>query len=147
LTALLQVMTQPGIDEGVALAAAIQFKNSVCQGWIQREGYDRIWTEDQKAPVREILIEVGRSCPLVWLSREPLVQYRPVLQAAMHTKSIPVIIALGLPIAVIVNEDFPVQLESLRCFSLPCFCTQGCLFASGPLAKPHSLLAKQLDFG
>lgn len=146
LTALLQIMTQTGIDEGVALAAAIQFKNSVCQGWIQREGYDRIWTEEQKGPVRDILIEVG----VTILVAIPLTICRSlaVVAAGCHAHKVYSCHYRAWPAHRCDCQGRFSRKSAFLCARLcggrrvNCFPTAS---LTGPLAKSHPLFAKQFD--
>jgi hypothetical protein len=58
LIAMLQVITSNGVPVEVMTQAAIQFKNIVAKGWANMPGYPSDWTEDEKRPVRECVIEV-----------------------------------------------------------------------------------------
>jgi hypothetical protein len=75
---MLRVITAEGVPVEVLLQAGIQFKNIVARGWQNMPDYPSLWKEEEKAPIREIVIEV-RTCgcagawasPCVWVACSP----------------------------------------------------------------------------
>lgn len=61
LLAMLRVITAEGVPVEVLLQAGIQFKNIVARGWQNMPDHPSLWPETEKAPIREIVIEVPTS--------------------------------------------------------------------------------------
>ena len=58
LASLLRVVTQDGVPPEIAMQAAIQFKNSVADSWVHHDESERVYSDEEKASVREIVVEV-----------------------------------------------------------------------------------------
>jgi hypothetical protein len=58
LLAMLRVITAEGVPEEVLMQAGIQFKNIVARGWQNQPDSPSMWPEEEKAPIRECVIEV-----------------------------------------------------------------------------------------
>jgi hypothetical protein len=65
---MLRVITAEGVPIEVLLQAGIQFKNIVARGWQNMPDHPSLWAEPEKAPIRDIVIEVRTVdwCGLAW---------------------------------------------------------------------------------